>query len=36
MIILGNHFDGINYVIEDTKNNNKIELTKENILNILK
>ena len=36
MIILGNKFDGINYEIEDTKNNEKIITKLENILEELK
>ena len=36
MIILGNKFDGINYEIEDTKTNEKINVTLENILEVLK
>jgi len=36
MIILGNQFDGINYIIEEIKTNEKISTTIENILNELK
>ena len=36
MIILGNQFDGANYIIEDIKTNEKISTTIENILNELK
>lgn len=35
MIILGNKFDGINYEIEDVKNNNITKVTLENILDKL-
>ena len=36
MIIIGNKFDGVNYEIEDTKTNEKITTTIENILEKLK
>ena len=36
MIVLGNKFDGINYEIEDTKTNEKVIKTLENILEVLK
>ena len=36
MIILGNKFDGFNFEIEDTKTNEKITTTLENIINTLK
>lgn len=36
MIILGNRFDKINYEIEDTKTNEKIISSLDNILEILK
>jgi len=36
MIILENQFDGINYIIEEIKTNEKISTTIENILNELK
>ena len=36
MIILGNRFDGINYEIEDVKNNTITIVTIENILDKLK
>ena len=36
MIILGNKFDGFNFEIEDTKTNEKITATLENIINTLK
>lgn len=35
MIILGNKFDGINYEIEDAKNNTITKVTLENILDKL-
>ena len=36
MIILGNKFDGNNYIIEDTKTNEKASVIFENILDELK
>ena len=36
MIVLGNRFDGVNMEIEDTKTNEKISTTFNEILNILK
>lgn len=36
MMILGNKFDGINYEIEDTKTNEKVSVTFENLLRELK
>lgn len=36
MIILGNKFDGVNYIIEDTKTNEKASVIFANILNELK
>ena len=36
MIILGNHFDNANYIIEDTKTKEKISVDIDNILNELK
>ena len=36
MIILGNQFDGISYIIEDTKTNNKVIVKLEDIIKELK
>lgn len=36
MIVLGNHFDGTTYEVEDTKTGDKTELSKEELINFFK